>query len=194
VTGGIGPPSRATRRKSLVRNASCTAAFRSASRQRFPTGDVQRGSHRPARPIRMATCQREARDWPISYDDLEPYYCQAERKLVGINGTRANQLKKRASTTIRRRWTRIRSATSSSGHGCAGHAALSERHWPSFTRIHAPVDEGGDPKTAFVNRYGDPSGQVEYLGLTPHTCQHAANFECGRIASSRTGDKRITCQ
>src|SRR2546422_447338 len=36
--------------------------------------------------------QREARDWPISYDTLEPYYCQAER-LVGINGTRENQAK-----------------------------------------------------------------------------------------------------
>src|SRR5215831_3034616 len=37
--------------------------------------------------------QRESRDWPISYDDLEPYYCKGEL-LVGINGTRANQLKK----------------------------------------------------------------------------------------------------
>lgn len=36
--------------------------------------------------------RREARDWPISYDDLEPYYTKAEL-LVGINGTRANQLK-----------------------------------------------------------------------------------------------------
>ncbi len=36
--------------------------------------------------------QREARDWPITYDELEPYYTEAER-LVGINGTRDNQLK-----------------------------------------------------------------------------------------------------
>ena len=34
--------------------------------------------------------QRHARDWPISYAQLEPYYCEAER-LVGINGTSANQ-------------------------------------------------------------------------------------------------------
>src|SRR6266496_3758135 len=35
---------------------------------------------------------REARDWPISYDELEPYYCMAEM-LVGISGTSANQAK-----------------------------------------------------------------------------------------------------
>ncbi|WP_017749551.1 GMC oxidoreductase [Scytonema hofmannii] len=36
--------------------------------------------------------QTEARDWAISYEDLEPYYAKAEH-LVGINGTRQNQLK-----------------------------------------------------------------------------------------------------
>jgi choline dehydrogenase-like flavoprotein len=36
--------------------------------------------------------QREARDWAVSYDDLEPYYCKAEQ-LVGFNGTKDNQLK-----------------------------------------------------------------------------------------------------
>jgi choline dehydrogenase-like flavoprotein len=36
--------------------------------------------------------QREARDWPISYDQLEPYYAKAEY-LVGLNGTVENQLK-----------------------------------------------------------------------------------------------------
>ena len=36
--------------------------------------------------------RREARDWPVSYEQLEPYYCKAE-KLVGLNGTRANQMK-----------------------------------------------------------------------------------------------------
>ena len=37
--------------------------------------------------------KREARDWPITYDELEPYYTQAE-KLIGINGTRQNQIKR----------------------------------------------------------------------------------------------------
>jgi len=36
--------------------------------------------------------QREARDWPISYEQLEPYYLKAEY-LVGFNGTVENQLK-----------------------------------------------------------------------------------------------------
>lgn len=31
--------------------------------------------------------QREVRDWPLSYDDLEPYYTTTEQ-LIGINGTR----------------------------------------------------------------------------------------------------------
>lgn len=36
--------------------------------------------------------EREARDWPIQYEDLEPYYGKAER-LVGINGEQSGQLK-----------------------------------------------------------------------------------------------------
>jgi choline dehydrogenase-like flavoprotein len=36
--------------------------------------------------------QREARDWAVSYDELEPYYVKAEA-LVGLNGTVENQLK-----------------------------------------------------------------------------------------------------
>jgi hypothetical protein len=36
--------------------------------------------------------EREARDWRISYDDLEPY-CTKTEELVGINGTVANQQK-----------------------------------------------------------------------------------------------------
>jgi choline dehydrogenase-like flavoprotein len=39
-----------------------------------------------------ADVQTEARDWPISYEELEPYYTKAEH-LVGINGTVPNQLK-----------------------------------------------------------------------------------------------------
>ena len=35
---------------------------------------------------------REARDWPVSYDELEPYYTEAER-VVGLSGTRENQEK-----------------------------------------------------------------------------------------------------
>src|SRR5580700_7863599 len=37
--------------------------------------------------------KRELRDWPIPYAEFEKYYCKAE-KLVGINGTRAHQIKR----------------------------------------------------------------------------------------------------
>ena len=36
--------------------------------------------------------KREARDWPITYAELEPYYTKAEA-LIGFNGTRQNQIK-----------------------------------------------------------------------------------------------------
>ena len=36
--------------------------------------------------------EREARDWPVSYDELEPFYSEAER-VVGLCGTRENQEK-----------------------------------------------------------------------------------------------------
>src|SRR3984957_1131307 len=35
---------------------------------------------------------REARNWPITYDDMEPYYPKTE-ELVGINGENKNQQK-----------------------------------------------------------------------------------------------------
>ncbi len=37
--------------------------------------------------------KREMRDWPFGYDELEPYYTKAEQ-LVGINGSRENQVKR----------------------------------------------------------------------------------------------------
>ena len=36
--------------------------------------------------------RREARDWPINYATLEPYYARAE-EMIGINGTAPNQQK-----------------------------------------------------------------------------------------------------
>ena len=42
--------------------------------------------------------KREARDWPITYDELEPYYTKAE-ELIGLNGTRQNQIKALGATS-----------------------------------------------------------------------------------------------
>ena len=39
-------------------------------------------------------------DWPISYDDLEPWYCEAEREL-GVAGDPNADLKRRAASRIR---------------------------------------------------------------------------------------------
>lgn len=102
--------------------------------------------------------QREARDWPISYDDLEPYYCKAEL-LVGINGTRLNQLKPASVDNYQ-----VPLPPNAISHfAAAGMDALSMPRYRTplavITEDHAPSGrKSGDVKTAFVNRYGDPMG------------------------------------
>src|SRR5271165_2466957 len=59
---------------------------------RYSPTDLRLKSFNDGRADIPDDVRREARDWPVSYDELEPYYCKAE-KLVGINGTQANQLK-----------------------------------------------------------------------------------------------------
>ena len=56
----------------------------------FKLKSFNAGRQLPADP--QGDVEREARDWPIQYEDLEPYYCKTE-KLVGLNGTAQNQLK-----------------------------------------------------------------------------------------------------
>jgi choline dehydrogenase-like flavoprotein len=102
--------------------------------------------------------EREARDWPITYDELEPYYCEAER-LVGINGTRANQLKP-ASVDY---YQPPLDPNPISKFAAAGFDALGMPRYRTplavITRDHAPSGrKAGDARTAFVNRYGDPLG------------------------------------
>lgn len=106
--------------------------------------------------------QREARDWPVGYEVLEPYYCLTE-ELIGINGTRANQAKP-ASVD---HYQPPLAPNPISEHARIGMAALG---MPSYrtplaviTQDHAPsgrtVPADRDTiKTAFVNRYGDPLG------------------------------------
>ena len=103
--------------------------------------------------------RREARDWPISYDELEPYYCIAE-KLIGVNGTAANQIKRFSQDNYQPPlppnpishfiekgmdelgMSRYRTPL----------AVITQDHEPSGRKMTS------DPKTAFVNRYGDPLG------------------------------------
>ena len=103
--------------------------------------------------------QREARDWPITYDQLEPYYTEAER-LVGINGTRDNQLKPASKDFYQ---TPL-DANPISRFAAAGMDALGMKRYRTpvavITEDHAPSGRKAaeDPRTAFVNRYGDPLG------------------------------------
>jgi choline dehydrogenase-like flavoprotein len=106
--------------------------------------------------------RREARDWPISYADLEPYYCKAE-ELVGINGSRDGQ-EKPASVD---NYQPPLDPNPISSFVAAGMDALGMRRYRTplavITRDHAPsgrtVPVDHDTiKTAFVNRYGDPLG------------------------------------
>nr|WP_313775795.1 GMC family oxidoreductase [Mycobacterium sp.] len=103
-----------------------------------------------------------ARDWPISYADLEPYYCEAER-LVGINGTSANQGKPFSVVNYQTPYApNPISDYITVGMDALGMAryrtplaVLTEDHMPSGRVLPA----GPEPaKTGYVNRYGDPMG------------------------------------
>lgn len=106
--------------------------------------------------------KREARDWPISYDDLEPYYCKAE-SLVGINGTVAGQLKRFSEDNYQTPLPRNPiSEFVEIGMDALGMeryrtplAVITQDHAPSGRTVPRDPDE---IKTAFVNRYGDPLG------------------------------------
>ncbi len=111
-----------------------------------PNGDVRRG----------------ARDWPIDYAALEPYYGEAER-LVGINGTSANQGKPFSDDHYQTPYPpnpiSAYVATGMDALGMARYrtplAVITEDHAPSGRVMPA----GPEPaKTGYVNRYGDPMG------------------------------------
>lgn len=113
--------------------------------------------------------EREARDWPISYEDLEPYYCKAER-LVGLNGEREGQEKEFSDLATYQPPLPPNpiSAYARDGMNKLGMtpyrtplAVITRDHSESGRLI--PKDESGDPdfeaaKTGYVNRYGDPLG------------------------------------
>jgi choline dehydrogenase-like flavoprotein len=106
--------------------------------------------------------EHEARDWPVSYQELEPFYAEAER-VVGICGTRENQEKP---TSAEHYQPPLEpnpvSRFVAQGMDALGMkryrtplAVITEDHEPSGRKV--PTDHE-TIKTAFVNRYGDPLG------------------------------------
>ena len=106
----------------------------------------------------------EMRDWPISYEDLEAYYCKAEL-LVGINGTRRGQLKPASVDNYQRpldpnpisEYARVGMVALKMNPYRTPQAVITEDHAPSGRKVgplRDPQYDGG-PKTAYVNRYGD---------------------------------------
>src|SRR5947209_5784924 len=106
--------------------------------------------------------KREARDWPFTYNDLEPYYAKTE-KLVGINGSKDNQIKPFSADNYQKPlnpnpishfveqgmdalgWPRYRTPL----------AVITEDHEPSGRKVPADHET---IKTGYINRYGDPLG------------------------------------
>jgi choline dehydrogenase-like flavoprotein len=106
---------------------------------------------------------KAARDWPFSYETLEPYYAKAE-ELVGINGEVKNQIKPFTSGD---KYQTPLAFNPISAHVVTGMTALSMAHYRTplavITADHTPSGRRGPQppdgaKTAYVNRYGDPMG------------------------------------
>ncbi len=104
--------------------------------------------------------QKYARDWPVSYAQMEPYYGEAER-LVGINGTSTNQGKPFSADHYQTPYP----PNPISGFVETGMDALGMPRYRTplavITENHAPsgrvIPPGPEPaKTGYVNRYGDP--------------------------------------
>jgi choline dehydrogenase-like flavoprotein len=106
--------------------------------------------------------KREARDWPVSYDELEPYYCKAE-ELVGLNGTSKNQIKPFSKDSYQQplnpnpisQYVEIGMDALKMPRYRTPLAVITEPHAPSGRQV--PTDRE-TIKTAYVNRYGDALG------------------------------------
>ena len=145
--------------------------------------------------------KREARDWPISYDDLEPYYTKTE-ELVGINGTRENQQK----PFSRDVYQPPLPPNGISEYARRGMELLANKVNPQnpilpyrtplavITRDHPPsgrkVPQNPDTaKTSYVNRYGDPLGLKSSTWvalLSPVKDQPNFAIRCNSVATRLT--------
>ena len=115
---------------------------------------------------------RAARDWPINYDDMEPYYTKTE-ELIGINGTSENQQKpfphvvyqpplepNPISEYARRGMVELGKSLAKPGEQPilpyrTPLAVITRDHAPSGRKVPADPETA---KTSYVNRYGDPLG------------------------------------
>jgi choline dehydrogenase-like flavoprotein len=105
--------------------------------------------------------RREARDWPISYDQLEPYYTKAE-ELVGIQGTRKNQLKPASRDFYMKpldpnpisKFVEVGLDALNMPRYRTPLAVITEDHVPSGRKYPG----GNAAKSGYVNRYGCPLG------------------------------------
>ena len=105
--------------------------------------------------------KREARDWPVDYTVMEPYYGKAEQ-LIGINGSAENQAKPFSgihyqsplTTNPISKFVEIGMDTLGMPRYRTPLAVITEDHTPSGRTVL----DGELAKSGYVNRYGDPMG------------------------------------
>jgi len=125
--------------------------------------------------------RREARDWPFSYNDFEPYYTKAE-KLIGINGGQTGQLKTFSDPTS---YQSPIDPNPISRLALAGMQQLGMQTYRTplavITEDHAPSGrKAGFPKSGYVNRFGDAMGfksSTWVALLAPAMKRHPDNLE-----------------
>lgn len=150
--------------------------------------------------------QTEARDWPISYEQLEPYYTKAEQ-LVGLNGTRQNQLKPFSSDNYQPPLEPspishyAKTGMEWLGQNTSNPQSVLPYRTPLavITRDHVPSGRKvpSDPetiKTSYVNRYGCPLGLksntwVSLLSLIANSPNFEIRPNCCVIRLECQGDK-----
>lgn len=106
--------------------------------------------------------KREARDWPISYNEIEPFYCQAE-EMVGLNGTSKNQIKPFSKDSYQKplnpnpisQYVEVGMDALKMPRYRTPLAVITEPHAPSGRQVPNDRDT---IKTSYVNRYGDALG------------------------------------
>ncbi|HKX26557.1 MAG TPA: GMC family oxidoreductase [Blastocatellia bacterium] len=106
--------------------------------------------------------KREARDWPISYEQLEPYYCQAE-ELVGINGTIQGQVKHFSRDSYQTplnpnpisQYVEVGMDALEMARYRTPLAVITQDHAPSGRQVPANRET---IKSGYINRYGEPLG------------------------------------
>jgi choline dehydrogenase-like flavoprotein len=116
--------------------------------------------------------RRELRNWPVPYKEFEPYYSKAE-KLIGINGSRQDQIKLASEDNYQKplppnpisEYAKVGMLALGMKPYRTPQAVITEDHAPSGRQVGPVRDTGwaGGPKTAYVNRYGDP---LDYKSTT----------------------------